>query len=96
MRESEIRIRQYKARLPRIRERVIAALMLFAFSIVMMTMTAFAWTTLSIKPEVSGVTTAIAANGSLEVALASGNGSVPGDSQVGDSNLPNRTKFDLG
>ena len=35
MRESEIRIRQYKARLPRIRERVIAALMLFAFSIVM-------------------------------------------------------------
>ena len=88
MRESEIRIRQYKARLPRIRERVIATLMLFAFSIVMMTMTAFAWTTLSIKPEVSGVTTAIAANGSLEVALASGNGSVPGDSQVGDSNLP--------
>ncbi|MBQ8498021.1 MAG: hypothetical protein IJ489_11285 [Clostridia bacterium] len=70
MRETEKRIRQYRAQLPRIRERIIASLVLFAFSIVMMTMSAFAWTTLSISPEVSGVKTTIAANGNLEIALA--------------------------
>ena len=61
MRETERRIRQYRAQLPRIRERIIASLVLFAFSVIMMTMSAFAWTTLSISPEVSGVTTTIAA-----------------------------------
>lgn len=70
MRETEKRIRQYQARLPHIRERIIASLMIFAFSVVMMTMSAFAWVTLSVSPEVSGVTTTIAANGNLEIALA--------------------------
>ncbi len=70
MRETERRIRQYQARLPHIRERIIASLMIFAFSVVMMTMSAFAWVTLSVSPGISGVTTTIAANGNLEIALA--------------------------
>ena len=70
MRETEKRIRQYRAQLPHIRERIIASLILFAFSVTMVTMSAFAWTTLSISPEVSGVKTTIAANGNLEIALA--------------------------
>ena len=70
MRETELRIQKYKAMLPRARERVIAALMIFAFSLAMLTVSTFSWITLSIAPEVSGVTTTIAANGNLEIALA--------------------------
>lgn len=60
----------YQSQLPFAKERVIAALLIFAFSIAMVTMTAFAWTTLSVSPEVSGATTTITANGNLEIALA--------------------------
>ena len=60
----------YQARLPLMKERVLAALLLFAFAIAMVTMTTFAWTTLSVAPEVSGATTTITANGNLEIALA--------------------------
>lgn len=70
MREFEKRIQQYQAQLPQVRERVIAALLIFAFSLALVTMSAFAWVTLSVSPEVSGVTMSIAANGNLEVALA--------------------------
>ena len=70
MRESEKRIRMYQSQLPFAKERVIASLLIFAFSIAMVTMTAFAWTTLSVSPEVSGATTTITANGNLEIALA--------------------------
>ncbi len=87
MRESERRIQQYQAQLPRVRERIIASLLIFAFSIVMMTMSAFAWVTLSVSPEVSGVTTTIAANGNLEIALADDDGAAPGATMIGDSNL---------
>ena len=60
----------YQAQLPHVKERVFASLLIFAFSIAMVTMTAFAWTTLSVAPEVSGATTTITANGNLEIALA--------------------------
>ena len=70
MRETEKRIRMYQAQLPFAKEKVIASLLIFAFSIAMITMTAFAWTTLSVAPEVSGATTTITANGNLEIALA--------------------------
>lgn len=70
MRETEKRIREYQAQLPRVRERVIAAFMIFAISVAMVTMSAFAWVTLSVSPEVVSVKTTIAANGNLEIALA--------------------------
>lgn len=86
MRETERRIRQYRAKLPRIRERIVASFLLFALSIAMMTMSAFAWTTLSVSPEVSGVTTSIAANGNLEIALSNKEGTAPDPSAIGDGN----------
>lgn len=60
----------YQAQLPFLKERVLAALLLFAFAIAMVTMTTFAWNTLSVSPEVSGATTTITSNGNLEIALA--------------------------
>ena len=70
MKETEFRIQKYKAMLPRARERVIAALMIFMLAIAMMAVSTFSWITLSVAPEVSGATTTIAANGNLEIALA--------------------------
>ena len=80
-------IRALKASLPGLRERVIAVALLLAMSIAMMTSASFAWLTISRRPEVKGVSTTVAANGNLEIALATGTGlSAPSDTQIGDSN----------
>lgn len=88
MRETERRIKAYKALLPRMKEKVIAALSLLVVAAVMMTSTTYAWIVLSTNPEVKGLQTTIAANGNLEIALASGETiSAPANSQVGDGAL---------
>jgi len=84
--ETRKRIRAYKKALPELRERVIAVALLLAMSASMLGSASFAWLTISRRPEVTAVSTTVAANGNLEVALASGNGlTPPGESQVGDS-----------
>ncbi|MBQ6699177.1 MAG: hypothetical protein IJM98_00810 [Oscillospiraceae bacterium] len=86
MTETQKRIEAYKKALPEIRERVIAVALLFAMSMAMMTSATFAWLTISRAPEVTAVNTTVAANGNLEIALATGDGTIaPGESQVGDS-----------
>lgn len=86
MTETQKRIKAYKKALPDLRERVIAVALLLAMSASMLTSATFAWVTLSRAPEVSSVTTNIAANGNLEIAIATGDGTTPpGESQVGDS-----------
>ena len=70
MKEYEIRIQEHKKRLPHIRERVSAALILFIVASLMLSVVTFSWLTLSIAPEASGVGISIASNGSLEIALA--------------------------
>lgn len=86
MNETQRRIKAYKAALPGLRERVIAVALLLAMSVAMMTSATFAWLTISKAPEVSGVNTTVAANGNLEIALATGDGKdAPGVSKVGDS-----------
>ena len=90
MNETQQRIAQYKKALPKMKERIIAVALLLAISIAMATTVSFAWLVLSKAPEVTGVSTTIAANGNLEIALASGprtSLSAPGASQVGDSEL---------
>ncbi len=78
----------YKEKMPRIKEKLIAMLLLLVLSASMLTAVSFAWVSLSTKPEASGITTSIAANGNLEIALASGTTiTVPGASQIGDANL---------
>ena len=86
--ETRRRIEAYKKALPEMRERVLAVAILLVMSISMMTSATFAWLTISRRPEVTGVNTSVAANGNLEIALATGtlnNSKAPGESQVGDS-----------
>lgn len=92
MRETERRIQLYKAKLPHMRERVMAALALLLVSAIMMVSASYAWLVLSINPEVKGINTTIAANGNLEIAMAGrmdDNGKLlfPADSAVGDGML---------
>ncbi|MBP1569283.1 MAG: hypothetical protein J6A12_02690, partial [Oscillospiraceae bacterium] len=84
--ETQKRIEAYRELLPGLREKVTAVAFLLALSVIMLTSASYAWLTISKAPEVTAVSTNIAANGSLEIALATGNGLIPpGESQVGDS-----------
>lgn len=95
MTETQKRIEAYQNLLPGIREKVTAVALLLALSVVMLTSASFAWLTISRAPEVTAVSTNIAANGNLEIALVSseidedGNminaQPVPGESKDGDS-----------
>ena len=86
MTETQKRIKAYQKLLPELRERVIAVALLLAMSTSMLSSASFAWLTISRRPEVTNISTNIAANGNLEVALATGDGSeAPGESKVGDS-----------
>lgn len=85
MNETQRRIQAYKEALPGLRERVIAVALLLAMSAAMMTSATFAWITLSRAPELSNVSTTVAANGNLEIALVQPSGEEPGASKVGDS-----------
>lgn len=91
MRESKERIIEYTKALVGLKEKVVAVAILFAVSAVMMISVSFAWLAISQNPELSGVTTSIAGNGNLEIALATGSSSAstkPAESAVGDSNKP--------
>lgn len=86
MNETQRMIKIYQDALPRIRERIVAVTLLLTMSLMMVVSASFAWLTISRAPAVMGVNTTVAANGSLEIALATGDGkTAPGDSKVGDS-----------
>lgn len=88
MKQSEKNIQTYKAMLPHMKERVIAAVSLLAIAITMMASVTYAWFALSKSPEVRGLQTTISANGNLEIALATGEViTIPADSKVGDGAL---------
>ncbi len=86
--ETRKRIEAYNKLLPEMKERVMAVTILLVMSISMMISASFAWLTISRHPEVAGVSTSVAANGNLEIALATGNvntAKAPEESKVGDS-----------
>lgn len=85
MNETKKRIKAYKAALPELRERVVAVALLLCMSLAMVTSATFAWLTISKAPQLSGVNTTVAANGSLEIALVKPDGSQPEESKIGDS-----------
>ena len=87
MNETQRRIKEYKAQLPHMKEKVVAMAVLVVLALVMATTSTFAWLVLSRAPEVSGATTSLAANGNLEIALVGPEGKIPAESAVGDSNL---------
>ena len=70
MKEYQIRIQEHEKRLPHLREKIAAALVLFIVASLMLSVVTFAWLTLSVAPEASNISMSIAANGSLEIALA--------------------------
>ena len=85
------RIEEYKSRLPRLKDKVAVAISMLLVASAMLTTVSFAWLTMSVNPELSNVTTSIASNGNLEIALASGtlrDLAAPGATQLGDANLP--------
>lgn len=90
MTETKRQIKELKEVLPYIREKVIAVAVLLALSVTMMASVSYAWYTMSLAPEASGITTQVSSNGNLEVALAglydkNGNLMAPLASAVGDS-----------
>lgn len=93
MNETQRNIKAYKAALPGLKERVFAVALLLVMSVAMLTSATFAWITLSRAPEVSNVTTNIAANGNLEIALVKPDGSLPEESAVGDSSAADGRKI---
>lgn len=89
--EKNMKIEQYRNRLPHLKERLTTAIVLLLVGVTMLTTVSFAWISLSVNPEAADIATSITSNGNLEIALASGsryNRTVPGASQVGDGNLP--------
>lgn len=83
--ETTARIEQYRNELPRKREKIFAAAMMLAIAIISAASATYAWITLSASPEVTSIDTTVAANGSLEIAMANSTGAAPGRSAAGDS-----------
>lgn len=71
-----------------IKSKLMAAICMLLVSSIMMVSTTYAWFTLSTAPEVTGITTAVGANGNLEMALLPQSGALADiTSQAGDSVL---------
>ena len=69
-----------------IKTKLMAAICMLMVSVIMMVSTTYAWFTLSTAPEVTGINTAVGANGNLEMALLPATGDVNLiTSQSGDS-----------
>lgn len=71
-----------------IQKKLMAATSMLMVAVIMMVSSTYAWFTLSTAPEVTGITTAVGANGNLEIALANADTWADHNkvtSQVGDS-----------
>lgn len=90
MNQTQKNIAEYQQRLPHLKEKLTAAILLFAITTSMLVTSTFAWVALTINPEVSNIATSVATNGNLEIALVTGTTedvSEPDPSKVGDSSL---------
>ena len=83
--ETRERIKYYKDALPKMKEKLGAAIMMLVIAACVTVTATYAWVTLSTAPEVTSIDTTVAANGSLEIALANGTGFAPAKSAEGDS-----------
>lgn len=66
-----------------LKQRLLAALAMLMVAVILTVATSYAWLTLSIAPEVSGIASNIGSNGSLEIALLNG------DTYANPSNIKN-------
>lgn len=72
--QTEKRIKFYQAALPGMKEKVLAACMMLFIALLTAVSATYAWVTLSRAPQVSNVKTTLSSNGTLEIALADGDG----------------------
>lgn len=89
--DTKERINYYRDYLPKMKEKLFGAALMFIISALMMSSATFAWITLSASPQVMSIDTTVAANGNLEIALSKPDGSAPGKSAAGDSSAAEGT-----
>lgn len=89
MTETKRQIKELKAVIPYVREKLIAIATMLALSLTMMASVSYAWFTMSTAPEVGSILTQVSSNGNLEVQLATDDGKgnllKPSESGEGDS-----------
>ncbi|MBQ9392630.1 MAG: hypothetical protein IJU18_01380 [Oscillospiraceae bacterium] len=83
--DTQNRIKIYRERLPRVREKISATGLALVIAAVVAVSATFAWVTLSRAPEVTGMVTSLSANGSLEIALSKEDGSLPDEFDIDES-----------
>ena len=57
--DKNIRIEQYRNRLPRLKERLTTAIVLLLVGVTMLTTVSFAWISLSVNPEATNISTSV-------------------------------------
>lgn len=87
VKDTQRRIEEYKALLPGVKERIAAVALMLVVSIVMMASASYAWVTISRAPEVKGMSTTLAGNGNLEIALVNPEGTAPGNATGTETSL---------
>lgn len=79
-----------------VKSKLVAAIAMLLVATIMVVSSTYAWFTLSTKPEVSGISTAVGANGALEMLLATkdANGEwVYGTGEVGEKTIQERNTY---
>ncbi|MBE6107075.1 MAG: hypothetical protein E7192_00355 [Erysipelotrichaceae bacterium] len=75
-----------------IKKKLSAAILMLLISCIMCVTSTYAWFTLSTAPEITGVSTTVGANGSLEIALSKLDGTEPAISAANDGTLALKEK----
>ena len=88
--ETRRRINAYRRALPVMRQKVAAAMVILLVAVISTVTSTYAWVTISRAPEVRDITTVLAANGSLEIALSKEDGSLPDEFDIDESLAVNR------
>ena len=83
--ETHNRIRAYMEDLPLMKEKIFGALLMLVIAASVIVASTYAWVTLSRSPEVSEITTTLAANGALEIALSNPAGTAPEEFDIDES-----------
>ena len=83
--ETRNRIQAYVQELPFMKEKIYGALLMLVIAAGVIVASTYAWVTLSRSPEVSEITTTLAANGALEIALSNPEGTVPEEFDIDES-----------
>ena len=87
--DTKNRIRAYMQELPHMKEKVFGALLMLVIAATVVVASTYAWVTLSRSPEVTTISTTLAANGALEIALSKPNGDMPDEFDIDESSEGN-------